>query len=211
MRSCPWNFLLLHSILGITILIMMILTLLNKKWRKKFCVYFFYFGIVEGIHAFPICYINDSPMRMLFILACFLLVIPSIWGLHTNKTYAKNPEKAEKHLLIQYTILTVTNAFGGVLEMPRIVRALNYHSQHNEWESFGDKPHRSVGNTFFDKYGPRKEIGLLIFVLYCVAVGILWPLSLTLKARNDQTLLPSIRVPPTNLKYPITRSVSKVI
>jgi hypothetical protein len=209
MRSCPWNFLLLHSVLGITILIMMILTLLNKKWRRKYCVPFFWFGIIEGIHAFPICYINDSKMRMLFILACFLLVIPGIWGLHTNKTYAKNPERAEKHLLIQYILLTITNAAGGVLEMPRIIGAFKYHSEHNEWESFGDKPHKKVGNTPFDKYGPSKEIWLVIFVLYCVAVGIFWPLSLKLKARNAQIL--PIRVAPTQLTYPIHGSGSKII
>jgi hypothetical protein len=121
MRTPACNFILVHSALGLTILFMMILTLVHKEWRNKYCKLFFCFAILEGFHALPASLINDAGFAPLFLFASAALVGSGVWGLKTNLEYAQDPQKAEKHLLIQYSTIAVINSFAAFLETPNII------------------------------------------------------------------------------------------
>ena len=176
MRTPACNFILVHAALGLTILFMMILTLLHKEWRNKYCRPFFCFAILEGFHALPASLINDAGLAPLFLFACVALIGSGVWGLKTNLEYAQDPTKAEKHLLIQYTIITVINSFAAFLETPNIIKALKTHDQTGVWKDYGDEPHRLVGHTLYDTL-PEK-VGMTFFLGFCFAVWFIWPLYL---------------------------------
>ena len=176
MRTPPCNFLLVHTALGITLVVMMILTLVKKSWRKKYCVPFFWFSIFEGIHAVPASLINDAGFMPLFMVACTLLIGSGIYGLITNSKYAEDPEKAEKTIFILYVIITVVNSFAGILEAPNIVSAFSYKADHGEFLSYGDEPKPIFGHTIYDKF--PENIGLTVFLAFTFGAWFVWPLLL---------------------------------
>lgn len=176
MRTPACNFILVHAALGVTILFMMILTLIRKEWRKRYCKPFFWFAIVEGIHSLPASIINDAGLAPLFLLACALLIGCGVWGLKTNHEYAQDPAKAEKNLLIQYSVITLINSFAAFLETPNIIKAFKNHSQDGVWNDYGDGPHRLAGHTLYDTL-PEK-FGMTIFLGFSLAVWFIWPLYL---------------------------------
>jgi hypothetical protein len=186
MRTPACNFILVHAALGLTILFMMILTLIHKEWRNKYCRPFFCFAILEGFHALPASLINDAGLAPLFLFACVALVGSGVWGLKTNLEYAQDPTKAEKHLLIQYTIITVINSFAAFLETPNIIKAFKTHSQTGVWKDYGDVPHKLVGHTLYDTL-PEK-VGMTFFLGFCFVVWFVWPLYLldTGKGKSDE-------------------------
>jgi len=47
----------------------------------------------------------------LLLFACAALIGSGVWGLKTNLEYAQDPQKAEKHLLIQYSTIALINSF----------------------------------------------------------------------------------------------------
>jgi hypothetical protein len=179
MRTPPCNFLLVHMSLGITIVVMMCLSLTNKRWRKKYCVPFFIFSILEGIHAIPASLINEAsigplPLVYLFIFACSMLIGMGVWGLHTKFFH---PEQAERNFAIQYTWITIINASAAFLETPEIVAALKSKDPDTGlFKNYGDAPHEKFGNTFYDKF-PEK-IGRNIFLAFCGLVWVVWPIYL---------------------------------
>jgi len=176
MRCPPCNFVLVHAALGLTILFMMILTLIHKEWRNKYCKPFFCFAILEGFHALPAALCNDAGLAPLFLFACVALVGSGVWGLKTNLEYAENPTKAEKHQLIQYTTIAVINSFAAFLETPNIIKAFKAHNQKGVWTDYGDEPHKLVGHTLYDTL-PEK-VGMTVFLGFCFAVWFVWPLYL---------------------------------
>ena len=127
MRTPPCNFLLVHAAIGITLLFMMILTLIRKQWRKKYCVPYFVFSIVHGIHIFPAALANDAGFTPLFVVACLGLIISGIWGLKANQDYEQDRVKGDKHLLICYINIAVINSGAAGLEVPNIIKALTEH------------------------------------------------------------------------------------
>jgi hypothetical protein len=156
---------------------MMILTLIKTQWRKKYCVPFFCFAIIEAFHTFPATLINDSAfLVVLFMVACALLLGMGIWGLQTKRTYDEDPAKAEKYFFIQYLTITIVNASAAVLELPNILTAFSDHSKNGVWTNYGDEPHRRVGHTVYDML-PEK-VGMTIFVVFAGAVWFIWPLYL---------------------------------
>jgi FtsH-binding integral membrane protein len=185
MRTPACNFMLVHAALGITCVCMMILSLIKKSWRKKYCVPFFIFAIVEGLHAFPASILNDSPFLVkLFICACILLVGSGVWGLQTIFNYDTNPQKAEKNLFIQYSIVTVVNSAAAFLETPNIIAALKAHEEDGVWTTYGETPHSKFGHTVYDKL-PEK-VGMTIFLGFCFVFWFIWPLYLTqIKGDDD--------------------------
>lgn len=176
MRTPPFNFLLVHMSLGITVVVMMILSLINKPWRKKYCVPFFWFSIIEGIHAIPASLVNDAGFMILFMVACTGLIGSGIWGFFTKANYDKDPVKAEKELTIQYSIVTVINAFAAILEMPNIISALSSKKETGKFLSYGEEPKEIFGNTLYDKFS--ENIGRAVFFSFVAIVWFIWPLSL---------------------------------
>mmetsp|Transcript_5199 Transcript_5199/g.8876 ORF Transcript_5199/g.8876 Transcript_5199/m.8876 type:complete len:270 (+) Transcript_5199:126-935(+) len=176
MRTPPCNFMLVHSALGLTILFMMILSLINQTWRKRYCKPFFWFAIIEGIHAIPASLANDAGFKPLFLLACALLVGTGVWGLETNKRYFDNEARAEKHLFIQYTVVTIVNSFAAFLEVPNMISAFKSKTADGTFHSHGDEPHKVFGHTLYDAL-PEK-VGMTIFLGFTIAVWFIWPLLL---------------------------------
>lgn len=176
MRTPPCNFMLVHSALGITLLAMVILTIVNGERRKKYCIPFFIFAIVEGFHAIPASLVNDAGFKPLFIVACAGLIGSGVWGIYTKYTYDKKPEAAEKHFVVQYFIICLINIFAAFLETPNVIKAFKYHDEHGEWLSYGDAPHPTVGHTWYDQF-PEKYGVIIFFTFTCVVWG-LWPLYL---------------------------------
>lgn len=176
MRTPPCNFLLVHASLGLTIVSMMILTLINQAWRKRYCKPFFIFAIIEGFHALPASWINDAGLTPLFLLACGLLIGMGYWGLKTNESYSKDPEKAEKEFLIQYSVITLVNCFAAFLETPNIIAAFKSKEATGTFHDYGDEPHKLFGHTIYDAL-PEK-VGYTIFVLFTVSAWFIWPLLL---------------------------------
>ena len=176
MRTPPCNYILVHAALGLTLVTMMILTLIKKSWRRKYCKPFFWFAIIEGIHAIPASLINDAGFTPLFLVACALLIGCGVTGLYTIAKYNNSPQDAEKALFIQYVIVTVVNFFAALLEMPNILAAFKYKKIHGVFKNYGDEPKEIFGHTFYDKF-PEK-IGLTIFVGFFLIVWFIWPLYL---------------------------------
>ena len=176
MRTPPCNFMLVHSALGLTILFMMILSLINQTWRKRYCKPFFWFAIIEGIHAIPASLANDGGFKPLFLLACALLVGTGVWGLETNKRYFDKEARAEKHLFIQYTVVTIVNSFAAFLEVPNMISAFKSKTADGTFHSHGDEPHKVFGHTLYDAL-PEK-VGMTIFLGFTIAVWFIWPLLL---------------------------------
>jgi hypothetical protein len=178
MRAPACNFFLIHSVLGITLLAMIILTIINAERRRKYCVPFFIFAIVEGMHAIPASAINDAGLAPLFLFACFSLIGTGIYGIYTKFViYKKDVLFAEMLLLFQYTIIGTINCFAAVLEIPNIMSAFAYNKEHDgEWKSYGEDPHHIVGHTIYDKLPER--VGFHIFLIFTISVWFLWPLFL---------------------------------
>jgi hypothetical protein len=176
MRTPACNFILVHAALGITIVFMMIFTLIKKSWRKRYCKPFFWFAIIEGVHALPASLINDAGLTPLFLFACALLIGMGSWGLVTEKRYFENEARAEKNLLIQYIVVTIVNCFAAFLETPNIISALKSKSADGTFLNYGDEPHRLVGHTLYDAL-PEK-VGMTIFLGFTFVVWFIWPLLL---------------------------------
>ena len=177
MRTPPGNYLLVHMSLGLTILAMMILSLINSKWRKPYCVPFFYFCIVEGIHAVPASLINDSAfLRGLFMFACVGLVGTGHWVLQTKKNYDQDPVKAEKNLFLQYSFATIINSAAAVLETMNIVTAFKSKSETGTFSTYGEDPHPKFGNTLYDQF--PEEIGRNVTFIFWLVAWFIWPLAI---------------------------------
>lgn len=179
-RTPAFNYLLCHAAMGITIVVMQILCMINQKWRKKHCIPFFVFSILEGIHAIPASIINDSPFLVaLFSTACALLISLGVWGIYTKLTCDEaHPEKAERHFTIQYTVITTINAFAAVLETPNIFNAFkDKDSITGEFLVRGEvHPHPMVGNTFYDKFD--EKFGQVFFFSFISIVWFIWPICI---------------------------------
>jgi hypothetical protein len=175
-RAPACNFFLIHATLGLTILFMMILTLVKETWRKKYCKPFFWFAIIEGVHAIPASLINDSGFTPLFLFACALLIGMGIWGLETNKRYIENEARAEKLLFIQYTVVTLVNCFAALLESLQMIKAFKSKTAEGTFHDTGDEPHRLFGHTLYDAL-PEK-VGMTLFLGFTFVVWFIWPLLL---------------------------------
>ena len=176
MRCPPCNFFLVHAIIGITLLFMMVLTLINKKWRKKHCKPFFAFSIAMGLHTFPAALANDAGFTPLFVVACSLLIGSGFLGLKADQEYDQDPVEGDKNLFIHYVIITIVNCGAAALELPNILKAFKVNSAEGAFKVYGDVPHKLWGTTLYSKF-PEK-LGMTVFVVFVTCVWFLWPLYL---------------------------------
>ncbi len=174
----PYQYLLIHTAVGLTILAMMILSLINRKWRKKYCVYFFIFAIVEGLHALPASLVQDSQgLIIFFTILCMALIGVGGWGLYTNKTYDQDPTKAAKNLDIQYSIITFINALATIVELLIIFQSFKAKNANGGvFVDYGDEPHPIFGHTLYDLI--PLGVGKAIFYGFVISVWFIWPLYL---------------------------------
>jgi len=178
MRTPPCNFFLVHATLGITALTMILFTVIKGERRRKYCIPFFIFSIVEGLHILPAAWINDSSFLVaLFTFASLSLVVAGVWGIWTKTTlYEKDPVTAEKYLLYQYIIVGVMNSGAAFLEVPNIMKAFKSKEEDGVFQSYGEEPHFRVGNTFYD--GLPEKYGYAFFLIFTTSVWFIWPLLL---------------------------------
>jgi hypothetical protein len=141
MRTPPFNFILVHCIVGITILAMSVLAMTNKYWRKKYCVPFCSFAIFHALHSFPASWINNTPFKPLFLFACTLQTALGIWGIQTGQKYDADPAKADKTLAKVYGGVTFINSAAAVLEGPNIAQAFSFKKANGVFKIIKEGPH----------------------------------------------------------------------
>lgn len=176
LRCPPINFVLIHATLGLTLLAMMILSLVRESWRRRYCIPFFWFSILEGLHALPASAINDSGLAPLLLVSCALLIGTGVWGIVTKMNYDKDKRKADSNLYKQYIVITIINIGGAGIECRTIVAAFLKKHRFGMFIGEGEGPHLIVGTTFYDKF-PEK-IGVIVFFMFVTMVWFVWPLTL---------------------------------
>lgn len=190
LRAPPCNFLLLHIAFGSTVLIMMALSLVKPAWRKKYGKYFFSFTLCLGIHTFPAAVNTPSPaLRFLFTFTCFFVSIPAMYGFKTLHDYDKDPIQAEKHLFIEYCLITFGAYGAGFAEFTGLAIKFIYRFRNGEYQDFGNKPDPLYGKLIYSKL-PEKY-GLTLFFIFTAIVWIYWPLKILdidLRRPYDKTL-----------------------
>ena len=71
LKSPSINFLAVHSVIGITVLMMMAFSLISPKLRRKHGLLFFIFAILLGVHTLPAALLMDGSFkRILFSYTC---------------------------------------------------------------------------------------------------------------------------------------------
>jgi hypothetical protein len=176
LRAPACNFLLVHVAAGITVLVMMALSIIRREWRKKYAFPFFCFSIFLGVHTIPASLLaDDMSMRIIFTVTCIYVIIAAIFGFFTLKNYDKDPVKGDKHLAWEYGIITF-GAFGaGFAEGLGIHAKFVFHKANGFYEEFNNgEPHAMWGKTIYSAL-PEK-VGMTVFLIWVAAVWFAWPL-----------------------------------
>ncbi|HSH74293.1 MAG TPA: hypothetical protein VLA09_01200 [Longimicrobiales bacterium] len=168
------NFLLVHNVVGITVLIMMALSLAKQGWRRKYGRPYFAFAIVLGVHTLPAAWMMDAAVRKyLFTATCAWVIGAAIWGFFTLRSYDADPERSERHLLIQYALIALGAYGAGFAEFYQIGKNTVSRFTEGIWPDFGPLPHPLVGQTPYDV--PAVWIGYAVFALWVAIVWVIWP------------------------------------
>ena len=177
LRAPPCNFLLLHIAFGSTVLIMMALSLVKPAWRKKYGKYFFFFTLCLGMHTLPAAVNTPTlSLRYLFTFTCFFVSFPAIYGFKTLNDYDKDPVRAEKHLFIEYCLITFGTYGAGYAEFTGIAMKFIFKWRNGYFEDFGDQPDPLYGKLIYSQI-PEK-CGLTLFFVFTAIVWIYWPLKI---------------------------------
>lgn len=178
LRAPACNFLLVHVAFGSTVLIMMALSLVKTAWRKKYGNYFFFFAVCLSVHTVPAAILMPQlPLRILFTFTCVWVFVSAIFGFKTLREYdTLGPEKAEHHLLIEYSLITLGAYGAGFAEFTGIFSKIKYRLSTGEWRQYGDVPHPLFGHTLYDKL-PEK-VGMTFFFVFITIVWFWWPIKI---------------------------------
>jgi len=177
LHSPACNFLLVHIAFGSTVLIMMALTLIKTAWRKKYGYYFFTFSILLGVHTLPAAWTMGAAFtKYLFTFTCVWVITASLFGYRTLQFYNTNPVKHEKHLLIEYSLITVGAYGAGFAESIGILSKFIYKAEIGEFREYPDTPDPLFGHSIYD-LAPEK-VGLTIFFAWAAVFWFWWPIKL---------------------------------
>jgi hypothetical protein len=190
LRAPACNFLLLHVAAGITVLVMMALSVIKKEWRRKYAVPFFCFSIFLGAHTLPAALLMDDWFTfILFTATCLWVIALAICGFFTLRNYDKDPVKGDKELAWEYGLITL-GAFGaGFAESFGIHAKYMFYKTEGYWEVFNnDEPHEVWGKTVLYSVLPER-FGMTVFLVWVAAVWFAWPLVL-LKIDSNPTPQP---------------------
>lgn len=177
LRSPACNFLLVHIAFGSMVLIMMALSLVKTAWRKKYGKWFFSFAICLSVHTVPAAMMMPQmPLRILFTFTCVWVFVSAIFGFQTLRHYDEDPVKAEKHLLIEYSLITLGAYGAGFAEFTGIASKIKYRLANGVWKQYGDVPSPLFGHTFYDKL-PEK-VGMTFFFVFITIFWFYWPIKL---------------------------------
>lgn len=177
LRSPACNFLLVHIAFGITVLIMMALSLIKKSWRKKYGYYFFTFAICLAVHSVPAALMMPQlPLRILFTFTCAWVFAAAVFGFITLRNYDEDPEKAERHLLIEYGLISFGAYGAGFAEFTGIAAKIRFRLAEGYWTSYGDSPDPRFGHTVYNLL-PEKY-GMTFFFVFISIYWFYWPIKL---------------------------------
>jgi hypothetical protein len=174
LKSPAINFLAVHNVVGITVLMMMAFALVRPRLRRRFGPLFFPFAILLGAHTVPAAWMMDGAFRKyLFTATCVLVIGAALFGLVVLRRYERDPPAAEKRLLIAYSLITLGAYGAGFAEFYQIGSNAIARLRTGLWPDFGALPHALAGNTPYDRI--PEAIGWTVFVLWIAIVWLAWP------------------------------------
>lgn len=177
LHSPACNFLLVHISFGSTVLIMMALSLIKTKWRKQYGKWFFSFAILLGAHTIPAAMgMNQLPLRILFTFTCLWVITAAVFGFRTLATYDEDPDKAEWHLLIEYSLVTLGAYGAGFAEFTFLFFKIKYRLTTGAWRTYPNHPDPKFGHSLYDLL-PEK-VGMFIFWAWFAVFWFFWPIKL---------------------------------
>lgn len=151
--------------------------LLPRLFNKTNSNIFFTFSILLGVHTIPSALgMHALPLRILFVFTCLYVITAAIFGYFTLAKYDENPVKAEKHLRIEYGLITFGAWGAGFAEFTGITSKLIARYQNGKWNTYGTMPDPDWGKSIYFKL--PESVGVWIFMLTLVFVWIAWPMML---------------------------------
>lgn len=156
---------------------MMALSIYNVSWRRKYGNIFFVFSILLAVHTIPAAYgMNALPLRILFVFTCVWVIVSAVFGFYTLSNYDADPVKAEKHLRIEYGLITLGAWGAGFAEFSGITAKFVHKYKTGAWQTFGPDPDPAFGHSVYDIV--PESVGVWIFMLTLVFVWLAWPMML---------------------------------
>ena len=211
MNAPACNFVLVHTAMGITLNIMMALSMIKPSWRRKYGKYFFTLAFVMGVHMIPAAIKSKTTLsRESSTFFSVSTVIFALWGFTTLHHYGEDPARAERHLLIQY--------FGIFLPIWTIIGCGEILITANEmlsrmktgvWRDYGYTLDSRFGNSVYDQL--PESVGRSVFFVWAAIVWLWWPMTLII---IDTEAHRGARVPaklPTNYVAPKTTCPPKTV
>ena len=193
LHSPACNFLLVHIALGSTVLIMMVLSLINDTWRKRYGFYYFAFTILFGVHAIPAAWTTQYAANTryasswgIMVFVCIMVIAAALLGFYTLKTYDTNPIVAEKRLLIAYSVITFGSLAAGGAEAREIAFAFVYKMKNGVYKDYLTTPDPLFGHSVYDLI--PETFGLSFFCAFTTIVWFWWPIKI-LQDNADETRL----------------------
>jgi hypothetical protein len=112
----------------------------------------------------------------LFTFTCVWCIVSAFFGYRTLRDYDKDSVKAEKYLLIEYSLITLGAYGAGFVEFTGIGAKVKYRLAEGVWKHYGDTPDPKFGHSVYDIL-PEK-VGMTIFFAWMAIVWFLWPIKL---------------------------------
>ena len=191
-HSPACNFVLVHLAFAPTLLVMMVLSLINNAWRKKYGIYYFTITILLGVHAFPAAwttmyaadteYAKNTPFM---VFTCLMVITTALFGLYTLKTYDNNPILAEKRLLVEYYIITFCALSSGLAKLNGLIEKFLFKMKNGVYIEYGNTPDPLFGHSVYDLI--PETFGLAFFLAFTAIVWIWWPIKI-LQDNADATM-----------------------
>ena len=169
---------------------MMALTLIKTVWRKKYGYYFFTFAIVLGVHTIPAAWTMGAAFnKYLFTLTCAWVITASLFGYRTLQFYDTYPVKHEKHILVEYSLITFGVFGAGFAEGFGVISKFIYKASHDAFDQY-NVPDPSFGHSVYD-HAPE-PVGMTIFFAWAAVFWFQWPIKLltidtAIKKMDDTT------------------------
>ena len=157
---------------------------------KKYGIYYFAFTILFGVHAIPaawtVMYAANPEYAKLYgvmVFDCLMVITAALFGLYTLKNYDNDPIKAEKNLLIEYSIITCGALGGGCLEGLGVIFNFLYKTNNGVYKDYGNTPDPLFGHTVYDLIS--ETFGLVFFCAFAAIVWFCWPIKILQDHANE--------------------------
>ncbi len=184
-KSPEINFLAVHNVVGITVLMLMAISLVSPGFRRKWGLLFFSSAIVLGLHTIPAAWAMEGDFKKyLFTATCVEVIVVALWGLVVLRGYERYQPASEKHLLIAYSLIALGAYGAGFAEFSAIGSNVISRLRTSAWPEFGDAAHPLYGQTFYDRV--PEAAGWAVFVLWITVVWIVLPARQYLASRSKR-------------------------